>query len=1196
MRPNTKTIEEHIMKSHFVRHVGFNHPQLPSPPKRPPQERRATKAESGRQRIHYNCFLAILICCAALTELSALRTLGASGVYSPLGQAGLTNVGTRLLVSNIGSSGQDGVAVDLGEAQFGVVSVEVADPNQAPDGAEIQARALGVVDGRPGRPISTLSAVAVPDGWELHSDFSPLGMGPVSAVIYDGDKIVAQVNNLTATVARVTSPIRVIKFDPIWPMCRFCPWAIIDLPDRPFLTPWGGQSVQGTRIAIIPGAGSMPNPEDPDPEPWGPLGPVSRIELVGKNLDSLAIAGVQIGQFHQAHQALGQTSLRAVNGNIVLNNPGNSLEDGVDIQPDNANALDVRWSPLPDSASGMQRALRLSAWGTLDTTAPGKPAEFLGAVQAIDAGPGLLQIDLQQPQANASSSLVAIFRQGNLVGSFHADGEVVAMASSMPYGGSIHAHPFGPGPYCLWLDWPHLVDFFQLNLPGSVKGDQIRITPDTLPGHLAKLDHLRLNLAGIPELVLTSERHDQEGLLFAGNDHTPVGNASLAITASSESNAPPVLSVEKLGTTGQNGVRILAGQAQSVGVTLNGLQPSKLTAGATLQLEPRGEVAGLPGQSMGRLLIEAMGQETRIQPDFSTLGVQDYYISVYDGDRLVATTAPSGSTGSAATRTGVTASVVLPSGLVISDALFELFRFHFDYWCLRHRCWELILVPKPFPWPWPGPDPRELPEFFVDGIGLVRGDRVSFMPADSPIRSGDLAHELLITGRGLESFQVAQESLRQFGQPHLASGQAEFLANGETLTLANLGTSGDDGVDFVLDRGLEFSLKFQAPFNPDPTPWTPGEPNPQPNLQLLARGSIAGVAGRSLGSLNIMGNSNRLAIIPDYTPLNSPTSTVEIYQRGQLARRLTGQVGEVAYVPGWPIGCGKLGGSRIPQFPPPPPCFILNWPDLVPVTLADGAVVMGDEIRVLTEAPRLHLDYLETFGLRTVGFKSFSIADELSVPLMETASKSIRLQNGVATIQFPTEPEVNYLIRHRPSLGAQYPWQTLTTIWGDGSVKTVPHQVGNAWQGYYQIIPLIGRPDLVVPEIRTTGVPRVLSDGRTEVPVRVIVRNQGTAPAGIFKSSVEYTSPANADPFTVAFSVTGQADIWYPWTSAPLGPGEQQTFNGTLTLHKSARGQTVSVHATADSCSGDEFMPDWCRVLESNEANNESSTLSIVLP
>ena len=56
------------------------------------------------------------------------------------------------------------------------------------------------------------------------------------------------------------------------------------------------------------------------------------------------------------------------------------------------------------------------------------------------------------------------------------------------------------------------------------------------------------------------------------------------------------------------------------------------------------------------------------------------------------------------------------------------------------------------------------------------------------------------------------------------------------------------------------------------------------------------------------------------------------------------------------------------------------------------------------------------------------------------------------------------------------------------------------------------------------------------------------------------------------------------------------TLTGKLTFHSSLSGKTVMAQAHADSCSGDEFMPDWCRVLESDEANNDSASIPISLP
>ncbi len=138
------------------------------------------------------------------------------------------------------------------------------------------------------------------------------------------------------------------------------------------------------------------------------------------------------------------------------------------------------------------------------------------------------------------------------------------------------------------------------------------------------------------------------------------------------------------------------------------------------------------------------------------------------------------------------------------------------------------------------------------------------------------------------------------------------------------------------------------------------------------------------------------------------------------------------------------------------------------------------------------------------------------------------------------------------------------------------------------------RPDLVVTTLEATGPATVNAENSVEVPIRVVVRNQGHAPAGIFKVATEYTGPQGT--FVVAFTVPGQSSIWYPATSSPLAAGNEVTFAGKVTFNSAVHGVTVSLKATADSCSGDEFMPDYCRVAESNEANNGSAAISLSLP
>ncbi|MCP5053296.1 MAG: hypothetical protein GY940_39390 [bacterium] len=139
-----------------------------------------------------------------------------------------------------------------------------------------------------------------------------------------------------------------------------------------------------------------------------------------------------------------------------------------------------------------------------------------------------------------------------------------------------------------------------------------------------------------------------------------------------------------------------------------------------------------------------------------------------------------------------------------------------------------------------------------------------------------------------------------------------------------------------------------------------------------------------------------------------------------------------------------------------------------------------------------------------------------------------------------------------------------------------------------------GKPDLVITDFRVTGVATFNANNSVELPIRVVVKNQGTVAAGTFKVSVDYTGPKGT--FVVAFTVPGQSSPWYPFTGTSLGAGNSVTFNGKLTFHPSVHGVGVSLKALADSCSGDEFMPDYCRVRESNEDNNESVSLSVLLP
>ncbi|TCP41403.1 CARDB domain-containing protein [Rhodovulum marinum] len=141
--------------------------------------------------------------------------------------------------------------------------------------------------------------------------------------------------------------------------------------------------------------------------------------------------------------------------------------------------------------------------------------------------------------------------------------------------------------------------------------------------------------------------------------------------------------------------------------------------------------------------------------------------------------------------------------------------------------------------------------------------------------------------------------------------------------------------------------------------------------------------------------------------------------------------------------------------------------------------------------------------------------------------------------------------------------------------------------------------DLVVSNVQPNGAPVINADNAVEYPLRVVVTNQGTDPAGPFKVSTHYSGGA-IDPartFSVGFDVPpGAPFVYYPSTTTPLAPGASVTFDGHLVFHPAEHGVNVALSARADSCAGDEMMPPYCRVEESNEGNNASAPITLALP
>ncbi len=124
------------------------------------------------------------------------------------------------------------------------------------------------------------------------------------------------------------------------------------------------------------------------------------------------------------------------------------------------------------------------------------------------------------------------------------------------------------------------------------------------------------------------------------------------------------------------------------------------------------------------------------------------------------------------------------------------------------------------------------------------------------------------------------------------------------------------------------------------------------------------------------------------------------------------------------------------------------------------------------------------------------------------------------------------------------------------------------------------QPDLVIAALRATGAPTV-SGGNFVVPLAVRVENRGTTPAGAFE--IGFFKPSEK-----AAGLETQLPSAPKATVKGLAPGEGQDVGVQVTVAPaSSGGKTVRLRARADTGK---------TVAESNEANNASPLLDVVLP
>jgi hypothetical protein len=153
----------------------------------------------------------------------------------------------------------------------------------------------------------------------------------------------------------------------------------------------------------------------------------------------------------------------------------------------------------------------------------------------------------------------------------------------------------------------------------------------------------------------------------------------------------------------------------------------------------------------------------------------------------------------------------------------------------------------------------------------------------------------------------------------------------------------------------------------------------------------------------------------------------------------------------------------------------------------------------------------------------------------------------------------------------------------------VTDSAGNEGQAAVDFV-VPGGPDVVI-TLQSVDVVQKLGE-QFSIPVLLVVTNRGDKSADAFEITAQYT----VDGFTSSAPLGDASD--YVFTNGPLAPGESFRYAGRVLV--SARGElhgrTISLLVVADSCRSDEGFGAMCRVAESDEGNNRSPVIDVVLP
>ncbi len=419
---------------------------------------------------------------------------GAIPMTPPSPQARRPDAGaadTWLAISNLGSSGRDGVSFDVGSAEGLMLGWIPFAP--FPVGAAVETRYLGAGNGA---AEAWLGSSYLSQGLELELavDFSQSGTTVYKVTVYDEGNLVAEFDNVSRPVVAVVGPSSTPNG--------------VELSGVPVLAArwqWPAQSnftVKDGAITLGAASGSVVEFRSGT----SVSRPLMHVELLARDINEMSLIDSRLRQFGHTHSGLGEAHIRGVAGGqrLRIENIGSTGEDGVHIEytsslPDAAPvsaSLWADWLSLSVTAIVDAAQMAISSVGELGAL----PEQQLCRAEITKTG-GVAEILPDVSPLGTSSYTVTLLNHGSVVASA-AGTDVAAQATEWPVGFS--TGPAGAASWRMTLRFPE-GGTIALTGGARVAADELRIeavSATVLPGSVTAVE---LRLADLPPVTIIGE-------------------------------------------------------------------------------------------------------------------------------------------------------------------------------------------------------------------------------------------------------------------------------------------------------------------------------------------------------------------------------------------------------------------------------------------------------------------------------------------------------------------------------------------------------------------------------------------------------------------------------------------------------------------------------------------------------------------